>query len=392
MNSQNITIVGAGYVGYSLALMLSLDNKVTLLEIDDQKISLINKNKKILEDDYISEFLKDKKLNIKATNNAKEAFAFARYIIIAVPTSYDKNKQSFDTSILDSVINRAIAENSDAIIIIKSTVSIGYCQEISQFFDTDKIVYSPEFLREGSALRDNLYPSRLVLGTKNKKLLEDYIDIINSATLSRHFPILLTGYNEAESIKLFSNAYLANRVSFFNELDSFCMSKNMNVKDVINGICFDKRIGDFYNNPSFGYGGYCLPKDTKQLVSDFRNIPQKIFSAIIDSNITRAEFISEDIINKGIKKCGIYRLVMKKNSDNFRDSAIIRIIDCLKNSGIRISIFEPMIDKKEFCGCSIETDIDKFKNDNNIIIANRISSEIKDVEAKVYTRDVFNVD
>jgi len=392
MTEQNITIVGAGYVGYSLAVMLSQSNKVLLLDKDEQKVDLINKNNQPIEDELIVKYRNEKNLDLIATKDNKKAYKNAKYIIIAVPTSYDEANSKFDTTIIDGVLDSAFKENPDALIIIKSTLNVGYCEDRSKFYNTNKIAYAPEFLREGSALYDNLYPSRLIFGVKNQNIFKDYIETIKSVTLSDTFPILITGYHEAESIKLFSNAYLANRVAFFNELDSFCILKNINTKDVINGVCFDKRIGDFYNNPSFGFGGYCLPKDTKQLVADFGDIPQEVFSATIKSNAKRAEFISQQIISKGYKKCGIYRLVMKKNSDNYRESSAIRLIKHLRDGGVRVSIFEPLIKSKEIYGCPVENNLSNFKSNNPIIIANRLSNEINDVVPKIYTRDVFNMD
>ena len=387
--NKKISVVGSGYVGISNALLFSQKNEVTILDVDQSKVDMINCKVSPYEDKEFKEFFKEKNLRIKATVNKNEAYDSADYIILALPTNFDESKNYFDTSIIEEVISDISSRSPDSVIIIKSTIPVGFTNQISSRFPSLKIIFSPEFLREGSALYDNLYPTRIIIGS-NCKDGKEFASLLVEGAEKKNIQIIHTGPSEAESIKLFANTYLAMRVSFFNELDSFCLLNNLNSYDVINGVCSDERIGNNYNNPSFGYGGYCLPKDTKQLLSNFKNTPQNIISAIVDSNNARKKVISDAIISQGISIVGVYRLVMKKNSDNIRSSSIVDVIDNLKKSKVQIIIYEPEIKEDFFEGCKIENDINSFKNKSEIIVCNRISSEIEDVKNKVFTRDLFN--
>ncbi|KUK23036.1 MAG: UDP-glucose 6-dehydrogenase [Thermotoga petrophila] len=389
---KKITVVGAGYVGLSLAILLSQHNEVTILEINPQKVDLINKRISPIKDPDIEEYLRTKSLNLKATMDKEEAYSEADYVIIATPTDFDPSKNSFDTTSVEQVIKETLRYNRKALIIIKSTVPIGFTERMKQHFRTDNIVFSPEFLREGKALHDNLYPSRIVIGERSERARE-VANLFLQGARKKDVPILLTGSTEAEAIKLFSNAYLAMRVAFFNELDTFAELKGLNTKEIIEGVCLDPRIGNFYNNPSFGYGGYCLPKDSKQLASHFNGIPHILISAIVESNETRKKHIADMIAKKNPGTIGIYRLTMKKDSDNFRNSSILDVIDYIRNrSNARIVIYEPLIKENIFKGMSVVNDLDEFKKMSDIILANRMSHELEDVIEKVYTRDLFNRD
>jgi len=384
---MNICVVGAGYVGFSLSVLLSEKNDVIIYDIDKEKINMINNNISPIEDKDIDCYLKKKKLNLKATCDFRVAFKNLKYIIICTPTNFENKTNSFDTTSIEDVIIKIKKINKDAVIIIKSTVPIGYTNAIKNKYNM-KIIFSPEFLREGKALYDNLYPSRIIIGS-SKKDGKEFAEILMSSSKKQNVNILYMNSNEAESVKLFSNAYLAMRVAFFNELDTFALNKGYNSKDIINGVSLDPRIGDCYNNPSFGYGGYCLSKDIKQLHSNYRNIPEDLIGAIINSNNTRKKYIAKYIKNKKLSIVGIYRLTMKSNSDNFRESSIIDIIKELKKSKINIVIYEPKLNDSTYLDCNVINDLSEFIEMSSIIIANRVDEKIIGNE-KVFTRDIFN--
>ncbi|HAE61859.1 MAG TPA: UDP-glucose 6-dehydrogenase [Eubacteriaceae bacterium] len=385
-----LTIVGAGYVGLSLAVLLSQHNDVVVLDIDSQKADKINHRVSPIRDPDIENFLKSKKLSLKATADKEEAYNDADYIIIATPTNYDHDKAAFDTSSVEQVIEEALFYNKKALIVIKSTVPVGFTESMRERFGVSNILFSPEFLREGKALYDNLYPSRIVVGDKTKEA-KNFAKLLLDGAIKKDVPVLLTGSSEAEAIKLFSNAYLAMRVAFFNELDTFAELKGLDTKEIIEGVCLEPRIGNFYNNPSFGYGGYCLPKDTSQLASQFNGIPHEIMTAIVKSNQIRKEHIANMVIRKKPKTVGIYKLVMKKGSDNFRTSSILDIINILKNQGkTDIIIYEPLIEEDTYEGLRVVNSLEDFKRQSDLILANRKDNDLEGVEHKVYTRDLFN--
>ena len=386
---MKITIIGSGYVGLSNAVLLAQNNSVIILDIVPEKIDLLNRFESPIDDDEIKDFLKKKNINLKATMNKYEAFKDADFVIIATPTDYDPSTQHFDTKTVELVAQDVIDINSTAIIVIKSTVPVGFTRSLKEKLNFNNIIFSPEFLREGSALHDNLYPSRIVVGEKSERA-NTFANLLVEGALKDNIEVLLTNSTEAEAIKLFSNAYLAMRIAYFNELDSYAEVHNLNSKQIIDGVGLDTRIGTDYNNPSFGYGGYCLPKDTKQLLANYNNVPNNIISAIVNSNSTRKDFIADSIIQKKPKVVGIYRLIMKANSDNYRDSSIIGVIERLKHNNIEVLIYEPSITKKTFKGVRVLSNLNEFKNISNLIIANRTSDEIIDVMSKVYTRDIFN--
>lgn len=388
--NKKISVVGSGYVGMSMALLLSQRNQVTLLDIDSEKVEMINNRQSPYSDKDFTDFLQNRKLDLFACTDKFMAFKDAEYVILALPTDFIDSNNSFDTGLLEEVITDISSINPNSTIIIKSTIPIGFTEKMSKQFPLIKIIFSPEFLREGSALYDNLHPSRIIIGSKCEHS-QEFAKLLIEGAEKKDIKILHTESNEAESIKLFANAYLAMRVSFFNELDSFCLSKDLKSQDVIRGVCLDQRIGENYNNPSFGYGGYCLPKDTKQLLSNFEKIPQNLIAAIVNSNTSRKKVISDAIINKGVSKIGIYRLLMKTNSDNIRSSSISDVIANLKKSNLKILIYEPKIQEDFYDGCEIDNNIDSFKSRSDIIVCNRFSSEIEDVKNKVFTRDLFNV-
>ena len=390
---MNITVVGLGYVGLSIAVLLSQNHKVVGLDISKERIDMINTKKSPIKDKEIEEFLKTKKLCLKATIDIEEAYRDSQYIIVATPTDYNTETNYFDTSSVDSVVEQALTFNKNAVIVIKSTVPIGYTESKRKELNTDRIIFSPEFLREGRALYDNLYPSRIVVG-ENSERAKRFAELLLEGAIKKDVPIILTGSTEAEAIKLFANTYLAMRVAFFNELDTFAELKGLNSYEIIQGVCLDPRIGDFYNNPSFGYGGYCLPKDTKQILSDFvgNNVPHTLMKAIVEANVIRKQHIVQMVLNRKPKIVGIYRLVMKKDSDNFRHSAILDIIDYLKEAGVEVVIYEPIIKENLFNGCKVINNFDSFKEVSDIILANRLYEELEDVKEKVYTRDVFRRD
>lgn len=388
--NKNISIVGCGYVGLSMGVLLSQDHKITMFDIDEEKVKLINSKKSPIDDEMIASFLETKKLNLKATTSNKQAFANSDIAILALPTNFCDKSQSFDTSIVEQVINKILKINPDICIFIKSTLPIGFTDLIRKKTRHKKIYFSPEFLREGKALEDNLYPSRIIVGGKDANA-KGFANILQKAAIKKDIRKIFMSSSEAESVKLFSNTYLAMRVSFFNELDNFAEKNNLNSKNIINGVSFDPRIGDFYNNPSFGYGGYCLPKDVKQLNSNFKETPSDLIPSIIKANETRKNLISENILNKKVKSVGIYKLAMKKNSDNHRESSTIDIIKKL-NKKVKIYIFDKSIKEEEFLGHKVISDIELFFSISDIIVANRFESELSPILSKLYTRDIFNND
>ena len=389
---MNITIVGAGYVGLSLAILLSQKNDVILLDINKNKINKINNKISPIKDKEIEKYLKNKTLKLKATLNRKTALKDADFIVISTPTNYDNEKHFFDTSSVEEIIKCGVSINKNAPIIIKSTVPVGFTEKMKRKYDAPNIMFSPEFLREGKALYDNLYPSRIIVGGKGSEA-KKFANLLKEGAIKKDVFVKFMNSTEAEAVKLFSNTYLALRVAFFNELDTFSEINKIDAKDIIDGVCLDTRIGNFYNNPSFGYGGYCLPKDTKQLLANFENVPQNLIEAIIKSNHTRKEHIVKMIMNKNANTVGIYKLTMKKDSDNFRTSAICEIIDILKQNGVNIIIYEPMLNLSEFDDdIKIENNFEKFMEISDVILANRMDEKIMKFKDKVYTRDLFGRD
>ena len=385
---MKIAIAGTGYVGLSLATLLSQKNEVYALDIIPEKIEMINKRISPIKDEKIEEYFKTKELNLKATLDYKEAFKDAKFIIISTPTNYDENLNHFDTSSVEDIIQKVISMNIDTTMVIKSTIPVGFTEMVKKKYNIDNIMFSPEFLREGKALYDNLYPSRIIVGEKSKRA-EDFANALKEVSLKEDVIIKYMNSTEAEAVKLFANTYLALRVSYFNELDTYAELKGLNTQDIIEGVCLDPRIGDYYNNPSFGYGGYCLPKDTKQLLANYNNVPQNLVEAIVKSNKTRKEHIINMILKKQPKVVGIYRLTMKANSDNFRTSAISDIIKGLMEKDIKILIYEPTLDKPTYNNCTVVKDFEEFKNIADVILVNRIDENIKKVNNKIYTRDLY---
>ena len=386
---MKIAVAGTGYVGLSLSVLLSQHNEVVALDIIKEKVDMINNHISPIKDNEIEKFLKEKKLNLRATLDYEDAFKGASYVIISTPTNYDDVTNRFDTSSVEDIIEKVLKVNKDATIIIKSTIPVGYTESVRKKYGVDNIIFSPEFLREGKALYDNLYPSRIIVGEKSERALK-FAKLLEEGAIKENIDIKFMGNTEAEAVKLFSNTYLALRVAYFNELDTYAESKGLNTKEIIEGVCLDPRIGTHYNNPSFGYGGYCLPKDTKQLLANYKDVPQNMIEAIVKSNDTRKDYIADIVSKKEPKIVGIYRLTMKADSDNFRSSAIQGVIDRLKDKNIDVVIFEPTLSVDEFNGCDVIHSFSDFVNISDVILANRLEPEIEKVKSKVYTRDVYN--
>ena len=388
---MKIAVAGTGYVGLSIATLLSQKNEVVAYDIIPEKVELINKRISPIKDKEIEEYFSHRNLNLRATLDYKDAFTDAKYIVISTPTNYDDEKNFFDTSSVEDVIKKVISLNINTTMVIKSTIPVGFVENMRKKYGVDNIIFSPEFLREGKALYDNLYPSRIIVGEDSERARE-FADLLLEGALKEDVVVRFMGATEAEAVKLFANTYLALRVSYFNELDTYAELKGLNAKDIIDGVCLDPRIGNHYNNPSFGYGGYCLPKDTKQLLANYQDIPENLIEAIVKSNDTRKSHIANMIMKRHPRVVGVYRLTMKTNSDNFRASAIQGVIEKLKESDVKIVIYEPTLDADEFNDCQVIDDFEQFSSISDVIIVNRMDELVKNVRDKVYTRDLFSRD
>lgn len=386
-----IAVAGLGYVGLSNAVLLAQKNSVTAVDVTQERVDAVNSGKSPIVDAELEDFLANGDLDLTATLDADEAYRDAEYVIVATPTNYDPDMNFFDTASVEAVVQKILDVNSKATIVIKSTIPVGYTEQLNEQFDTLQVVFSPEFLREGKALHDNLYPSRIIIGERSDRA-QKFANLLKEASLIEDVAVLLTGSREAEAVKLFANTYLAMRVAFFNELDSYALANGIDTKDIIAGVSLDPRIGEHYNNPSFGYGGYCLPKDTKQLLANYAQVPQNMIGAIVRANNTRKDFLADQIIQKEPKTVGIYRLVMKAGSDNFRDSSIQGIMKRLKAKGIEVVVYEPSLDAMEFFGSRVLGDLDELKAISDLIVANRLTDELTDIVDRVFTRDLFRSD